>query len=256
MSYVSYAYEAGLARITLTDPDHGNTIHLGSVEELFEAVRRSGQDGARVVLLSAQGRFFSVGGDLAAFGAADDMAVYLDDVADALHRVVSELMRADAVVVCAVQGHAAGAGFPLAAAADVILAAESVRFRLGYGKVGLSVDGGTSLLAGTLGLHTTLRLALLGDSLAAQEAYEAGLVARVVPDHLLPGATDEVVATLLGLSAGALASTKRLIRDAAEPAPEAALRREAVAIRARAATADAREGVGAFLEKRQPRFAE
>ncbi|WGL54041.1 enoyl-CoA hydratase-related protein [Nocardioides sp. BP30] len=254
MSYVTYEHEAGLVRITLADAEHGNAIHLESVHELFGAVRRARQDHARVILLSAVGRFFSVGGDLGSFAGADDMALYLDDVADSLHRVVSELIRADAVVVCAVQGPAAGAGFPLAAAADIVVAAESASFRLGYGKVGLSVDGGTSLLVNTLGLHTTLRLALLGDSLSAQEALAAGLVARVVPDHQLRGATEEVVATLLALSAGAQAVTKHLIRDRAEAAPEAALRQEALGIRSLGATAEAREGVSAFLEKRRPAF--
>ncbi|MSZ76271.1 MAG: enoyl-CoA hydratase, partial [Actinobacteria bacterium] len=175
MTYIDYAYADGAARITLTDGERGNPIHTDQVGELFAAIRRADADGARVIVLASTGRFFSVGGDLAAFGGADDMAGYIDDLADSLHRVVSELLRSDAIVIAAVQGMAAGAGFPLAAAADLVVAASSAKFSLGYTKLGLSVDGGTSLLAHTLGLHRVLRLAILNDVLTADEAQAAGL---------------------------------------------------------------------------------
>lgn len=254
MAYVDYAFADGAARITLADAEHGNAVHTDSVAELGAAVRRARNDGARVVVLTARGRFFSVGGDLAAFGRSEDMAGYIDDLADSLHRVVSELVHSDAIVVAVVQGHAAGAGFPLAAAADVVLAAESARFSLGYTRVGLSVDGGTSLLVHSLGLHRTLRLSLLNDTLTAAEAYDAGLVARVVPADELDASVESVVAQLLAGPATAQRETKRLLRVTAEPAPETAMRREALAIRANAGRADGREGVAAFLEKRAARF--
>ena len=185
---VSYSFADGVARITLDDGDRGNPIHQDSVGLLRAAVRRSGADRARVILLTASGRFFSVGGDISRFGAAEDIGSLVDDLAEDLHRTVSDLVRSPAIVVSAVQGMAAGAGFPLAAAADVVLAARSARFTLGYTKIGFSVDGGTSLLVHTLGLHRALRLALLNDVITAEEAYAAGLVARVVED-------DELAAT-------------------------------------------------------------
>jgi 2-(1,2-epoxy-1,2-dihydrophenyl)acetyl-CoA isomerase len=254
MTYIDYAYTDGLARITLDDGERGNPIHAGTVEELFVAVRRAHTDGARVILLASTGRFFSVGGDLGAFAAADDMAVAIDDLADALHRVVSELVHSDAIVVSAVQGAAVGAGFPLAAAADVVVAADSATFSLGYTRIGLSVDGGTSLLAHTLGLHRMLRLALLNDAVSADEALAAGLVARVVPAADLTSAVDDLVARLLAGPSRAYAASKRLLRDTVEPAPETRMRAEALAIRSLAGTADGREGVAAFVEKRRPTF--
>lgn len=254
MGYVRYEYADGLARITLADPDHGNALHAESVADLFRAVRQASSDSARVIVLAAEGRFFSVGGDLGAFGSASDASAYIDDLADALHRVVSELQRSEAIVVSSVQGHAAGAGFPLAAAADIVLAAECVRFSLGYTKVGLSPDGGTSLLTRTLGLHGTLRLALLGESLSAEDAHQAGLVAAVVAEHRLPGHTDEVVQTLLGLPFRAQADAKRLVREHVNAGLESALRQETLAMRANAGTKDGHEGVSAFLEKRKAEF--
>ena len=251
---VCYEYDAGVARITLADGDRGNPLHLGSVAQLHEAVRRSARDGARVVVLAAEGRFFSVGGDLGAFAGAEDLTTLIDDLAEALHRVVSELVRSEAIVVSVVHGAAAGAGFPLAAAADVVLAADSAKFSLAYTKVGLSPDGGSSLLVHTLGLHRALRLAILGDLLTAQEAYDAGLVARVVPASELAATVDEVVGQLAAGSATANAAAKRLLRDVVAPSPETAMRKESLTIRSLAGSSDGREGVAAFVEKRVPRF--
>ncbi len=253
-SLVSYELRDGTARITLVDGDRGNPIDPAMVAALHAAVRRAAVDRVGVVVLASTGRFFSVGGDLAAFADAEDVRGFIDDLADALHRTVAELVRSEAVVVAVVQGTAAGAGFPLVAAADVVVAARSARFTLGYTKVGLSVDGGTSLLAHSVGLHRALRLALLNDVLTADEALAAGLVARVVDDEELEQAAEAVVAQLAAGSRAAQAATKRLLREVVEPAPERALDAETRAIRACADGADGREGVRAFLEKRRPRF--
>ena len=251
---VSYSFANGIARITLDDGDRGNPIHRDSVGQLRAAVRRSGADRARVILLTATGRFFSVGGDISGFGAAEDIGSFVEDLAEDLHRTVSDLVRSPAIVVSAVHGMAAGAGFPLAAAADVVLAARSAKFTLGYTKIGFSVDGGTSLLVHTLGLHRALRLALLNDVITADEAYAAGLVARVVEDDELADTTETIVAGLAAGSATAQAATKQLLRTVAEEAPESVLRAESLSIRARAAEPDGREGVRAFLEKRPAAF--
>ncbi|HWJ11241.1 MAG TPA: enoyl-CoA hydratase-related protein [Nocardioides sp.] len=254
MSHVRYEHADGIARITLADGGNGNPVHLDSVAELHDAVRSAHRDGARVVVLAAEGRFFSVGGDLGAFAGAGDVQEFIDDLAESLHRVVSELVRSDAIVVTVVQGTAAGAGFPLAAVGDIVLAADTAKFSLAYTKVGLSPDGGSSLLVHSLGLHRTLRLAILGDLLTAQEAYDAGLVARVVPADELAATAEQVVATLAAGSGPANAAAKRLLRDVAAPSPETALRKESLSIRALAGSPDGREGVAAFVEKRAPRF--
>ena len=252
--YVDYAFADGAARITLTAADRGNPIEPVATAQLHDAVLRAKADGARVIVLAADGRFFSVGGDLGAFAGAADPSALLLDLAESVHRVITELVRGDAIVVSVVQGTAAGGGFPLAAAGDIVLAAESAKFSLAYAKVGLSPDCGGSLLVHTLGLHRVLRLALLGDLLTAQEAADAGLVARVVPADQLAGVADEIVAQLLAGSPQALAAAKRLVRDVAEAAPETALRKEAASISALAGAPNGQEGIAAFLEKRAPSF--
>lgn len=253
-SYASYSFADGVARITLVDGDRGNPIHADQIAELHDGVRRATADRARVIVLASTGRFFSVGGDLGAFGTAGDVAGYIDDLAEALHRVVSDLVRNPAIVISVVHGPAAGAGFPLAAAADIVLAGRKAKFSLGYTKIGLSVDGGTSLLVSSLGLHRVLRLAVLNDVMDAEEALAAGLVARLYETEELGEAADALAASLAAGPAGAFAATKKLVRDAAEPAPESVMRAETLSIRARAAEPDGVEGVRAFLEKRSPVF--
>lgn len=254
MSLVNYELTDGAARITMTAPDRGNPLDPEMAAELLRAVRRARADDARVVLLRSQGRAFSVGGDVGAFAAADDRELLVDDLAETLHRTISDLHRMDAIIVSAVQGIAAGAGVPLAAAADVLLAGASARFTLAYTKIGLSPDGGSSLLTASLGLHRALHMALLNPVLTSEQAQAAGLVAEVHPDDELDAAADRVVAQLLAGSRTAQVAAKRLLREVAVPWAEGALRRETLSIRACAASPDGREGVDAFLTKRPPSF--
>ena len=257
MSNVRYTLAGGAATLTLARPDRGNALDLPTVLDLLAAVRQAHLDDARVVVLRADGRAFCVGGDVAAMAGAMTGAGqehYVDDLAETLHRAVSDLQQLDAVVVSVVQGVAAGAGVPLAAAADLVLAASSARFTLAYTQIGLSPDGGSSLLGASLGLHRALHLALLNPLLTAHEAQAAGRVAQVHPDEELDAAASSVVAQLLAGSRDAQVAAKRLLRAQALPSPEAALRRESVAIRTSAAGADGQEGIAAFLTKRPPVF--
>ena len=130
----------------------------------------------------------------------------------------------------------------------------SARFTLAYTRIGLSPDGGSSLLTASLGLHRALHLALLNPVLTAEQAHAAGLVAEVHPDDELDAAVDRVVRTLLAGSRTAQVAAKRLLREVAVPWEEGALRRETLSIRACAAGPDGREGVRAFLAKRSPDF--
>jgi 2-(1,2-epoxy-1,2-dihydrophenyl)acetyl-CoA isomerase len=254
VSLVAYDQRERVARIRLTNGNRGNPLDQAAVDELARAVRRARADDVHVVVLSAQGRAFSVGGDVLAFAAAEDTEQMVDDLAESLHRVVSDLHRMDAVVVSAVQGTAAGAGVSLAAAADLVIAAASARFTLAYTKIGFSPDGGSSLLTASIGLHRALHLALLNPVVSADEARAMGLVSQVHPDDELDAAVEGVVGVLRSGSRTAQVAAKRLLREVATPGAEAALRRETLSIRARAASPDGREGVAAFLEKRAPAF--
>lgn len=249
-----YTFAGGAATLTLAAGDAGNPLNADSLGGLEALVRQARADDARVVVLRAQGKAFSVGGDLAAIASADDPQQYIDHLAETIHRTASDLARMDAIVVSVVQGVAAGAGVPLAAAADVVLAGESARFTLAYTKVGFTPDGGSSLLTGSLGLHRSLHLALLNPVLTAAQAQAYGLVAQVHPDAELDAAADAVVAQLLAGSRTAQVGAKRLLRNQVEVHPEGAMRLETLAIREAVVSPDGREGVRAFLDKRRPVF--
>ncbi|AEF42888.1 enoyl-CoA hydratase/isomerase family protein [Hoyosella subflava] len=178
----------------------------------------------------------------------------LDDLADSLHRVISELHRMDAIVVSIVRGPAAGAGVALAAAADIVLASTSAKFTLAYTKIGFSPDGGTSLMTASLGLHRMLALALLNTELSGEDARAAGLVTGLYSGQNLNAGVAETVRKLRAGSREAQVMAKRLLREQALPDEDAALRRETLTIRAQAASADGREGVAAFLGKRAAHF--
>lgn len=244
----------GAAWITLDRPESGNAVDAVVVAELWQAVHDARRADVGVVVLQATGRAFSVGGDLRSFAAAEDPQDYVEELAEALHRTISDLHQLDAIVVAAVQGMVAGAGLPLVAAADLVLAAESARFTLAYTKVGLSPDGGSSLLPASLGLHRALHLALLNPVLTAEDARTAGLVAQVHPDDELSDAVTRVVEQLAAGSRTALVATKRLLREQALPAPETAMLRETRSIRACVGGPDGQEGIAAFLAKRPARF--
>lgn len=243
-----------LARVVLDDAPRGNPVDPPMVAALSRCVAQAAAADVAVLLLESRGRMFSVGGELSGFAGADDPGAHVGALAEGLHEVVGRLVRLPAVVVTAVQGTAAGAGVSLAAAGDLVLAARSARFTLAYTKVGLSPDGGATLLPASLGLHRTLRLALLNPVLTAEEAHAAGLVSEVHDDDALGAAVEAVLATLLAGSREAQVATKRLLRGQAVPAVEAALERETTSISRLAATPDGREGVAAFLARRPAAF--
>lgn len=244
----------GAAWVLLDRPETGNVVDLAFVAELWACLQEVRAADARVVVLASTGELFSVGGDLRAFAAAENPADLVEDLADALHRALAALHRLDAVVVAVVRGTVAGAGVSLVAAADLVLAAASTTFTLAYTRVGLSPDGGSTLLPASIGLHRALHLALLNPTLTADDAHRAGLVAQVHPDADLAAAADQVVARLLAGSRQAQVAARRLLRRQAHPAPEAAMALESASIRAAAGSPDGTEGIAAFLGRRAPQF--
>ncbi|MET3803355.1 2-(1,2-epoxy-1,2-dihydrophenyl)acetyl-CoA isomerase [Nakamurella sp. UYEF19] len=246
--------DGSAAWIELAEPQRGCPLNLRTVAQLAAAIAGARAADCAVVVLASSGRAFSVGGDIKDFAAAADPGAYIDELAHALHAVILELHALDAIVISVVQGVAAGAGFPLAAAADLVIAGESATFTLAYNKIGLTPDGGSSLLTSTLGFHRTMALALLNPLMTASEAHSAGLVSAVHPDGEVTAAVRAVVETLLAGSRSAQVGTKRLLRGRALPLTGSDLDLEASRISAAADGPDGREGVRAFVEKRAPHF--
>jgi 2-(1,2-epoxy-1,2-dihydrophenyl)acetyl-CoA isomerase len=246
----------GVATLTLARPDAGNSIDLQLAKDLNEVTLAWSVDQrVRAVLITGEGKNFCVGGDLRSFAQRDDLPAHLTDVTTYLHAANSRLMRLDAPVVAAVQGSAAGAGMSLAASADLVLAGASSRYVMAYTAIGLTPDGSaTWSLPRIMGLRRSLELALTNRSLTADEAVAEGIATRVVADDELAEEAFTLARTLAAGPTGAFGAAKRLLRESLGNDLEAQLALETRSIAVAAGSADATEGIAAFLEKRPPTF--
>lgn len=246
----------GVAHITLNRPDAANAINLQMGKDLTYAALRCDEDPAvRAVLITGAGRIFCGGGDVASFSRTlDTLPVLLKELTTYLHAAISRFARMRAPVVIAVNGAAAGAGFSLASAGDLVVAAEAARFTMAYTAIGLAPDGSSTYhLPRLIGTRRALELMLTNRVLSAAEALEWGLVNRVVANDALAGESETLAARLAAGPTVAFGAVKDLVLHCHDGL-ESQMERETRQIADCARTADAREGIGAFVEKRQPAF--
>jgi 2-(1,2-epoxy-1,2-dihydrophenyl)acetyl-CoA isomerase len=251
------AIDGAVARITLDRPDAANALNLTLARELAQAALICDNDkSVKVVLLTGTGRMFCAGGDLKAFVAFGDQAgAKIKELADELHKAISLFARMPAVVVIAVNGIAAGAGFSLAVTGDYVLAAESAKFTMAYTRTGLSPDGSsTYFMPRLIGLRRTQELMLTNRTLSAREALDWGLVTRVVPDESLQEEALAIATQLAAGPGGAHSSIKKLLLGALRNGLEEQMELEGRDIASAAVSDDGAEGIRAFVEKRKPRF--
>ena len=252
-----FAVDRGVATIRLNRPDVGNALDAAVAHRLAAAVAAiERDDSVRVVVLGATGRHFCAGGDIGEFlTVRDRLADAIGDELAALNPVLVRLRALPVPIVTALNGPVAGGGIGLALCGDLVVAAESARFRSVYSAIGLSPDAGTSfLLVRALGATRAKELMFLNRSLSAADALAWGLVNRVVPDDRLDAEVDSLVAALVALPAGSLAAVKALVAQAADGAYEGVLASERRFMIQNAAGADAREGIAAFIDRRAPAF--
>jgi len=253
---LKFARSGHVVGIVLHRPEAANGMNDTLTRELAEAAALCDDDAVKVVTITGEGKFFCAGGDLKAVSAAATPGAYVNGMAEDLHRAMSTFARMDAVVITAVNGVAAGAGFPLAVSGDLVLAAESASFTMAYTKAGLSPDGGSSyLLPRLIGLRRTQELMITNRVLTADEAAQWGLVTTVVPDAELPARLDELAARTASGARRSNAAVKHLLLTAYASTFEDQVATEARLISECADSADGKEGVAAFLGKRRPEFA-
>ncbi len=246
-----------VAHITLNRPEAANAINLELAEELMYAVMKCDEDPLiRAVLITGAGPMFCAGGDLKSLAdKGENIPHHLKELTTYLHVAMSYLVRMDPPAIAAVHGSAAGAGMSLACACDMVFAAESAGFTLAYTRLGLTPDGGaTYTLPRLVGLKRTLELALTNRLLSAEEAFNWGIVTRVLPEEDL---VKEAAALAGRLAAGptkAFGETKRLLQSSLTDSFEAQMKNESRSISELARTADGHEGVSAFVGKRTPNF--
>jgi 2-(1,2-epoxy-1,2-dihydrophenyl)acetyl-CoA isomerase len=253
---ITLEHAGPIARLTLNRPDAANGMNDIMTRELAEAAALCDTQATKVVVVTGSGRFFCAGGDLKSFATAPSRGTHIKGVADALHRAISTFARMDAVVITAVNGTAAGAGFSLAVTGDLVLAAESASFTMAYTKVGLSPDGSSSyFLPRLIGMAKTKELMLTNRTLSANDAARWGLVTEVVPDNELAARTDQLAAQMTSTAAGSNGAVKALMLATFASGLEEQMELEGRIIAQRAESADGLEGVDAFMAKRTPGFA-
>ncbi len=245
-----------VALVTLNRPEHSNTLNLQTAMDLLAAAMTCARNaGVRAVVLSGAGKHFSFGGDLRAMAPREvALGDHIRELTTYLHAAISHFVRMDAPVIAAVNGTAAGAGVGLVTMADLALCGRSSKFNLAYTSVGLTPDGGTTfLLPRIVGAKRAMELLLLNRALTAEEALSWGLVNEVVPDEQLLARAVELAERLAHGAVTAYGATKRLLAHSLG-AFESQMALESETIAAQAVSPDGIEGIGAFLEKRKPRF--
>ena len=255
---IRYEKAGGIARITLNRPERLNSFTTQMHRELRAALDdvRSGGE-ARVLLLTGEGRGFCAGQDLSDRAVAPgEAAVDLGASIEENYRpLVLGLRALPLPVVCAVNGVAAGAGANIALACDVVIAARSASFIQAFSRIGLVPDsGGTYFLPRLVGTARAMGLALTGEKLSAEHAAAWGLIWKCVDDAQLGTTVDGLLAQLAQAPTRGLAAIKRAVYGSSNVTLEDALTVERDLQRELGYSADYREGVDAFLNKRPPRF--
>lgn len=247
----------GIARVTLNRPQAGNTIDLPMAQELLRIATRCDTDSSiRCVVLTGNGKLFCGGGDVGSFAeAGDQVGAFLSELAGTLHVAVSRFMRMPKPLLCLVNGPAAGAGLSLAISGDVVIAAKSAHFTAAYGTVGLTPDGGMSwMLPRFVGLRRAQEIIITNRRIGAQEAAQIGLVTRWVENEEFAAEGAKVARQLADSSMPAVAGARALLLESGSSPLEAQLERETRSIAFAGSTAECKEGVAAFQQRRQPNF--
>ena len=245
----------GVLTLTLNRPK-ANAFDQGLVDALLDALRRAEAEASvRSIILTGAGSVFSAGQDVTALGAVDGQVSFRRHLERTYNRLILRVRRLEKPVVGAINGAAAGAGLGLALAADIRLAARSARFVFGFTGIGLTTDSATSLMLPLLiGLARASEVAFTNAPVSAEQALTYGLVNRVVDDTDLAAEAAKLAAQLAAGPTRALGLTKRAFNHALLPHLEDVLDYEAHLQEAAGRMADHREGVKAFLEKREPVF--
>jgi 2-(1,2-epoxy-1,2-dihydrophenyl)acetyl-CoA isomerase len=251
--------ERAVLTLRLDRPDKRNAIDDETMFALIDAVEAAGNDGTRVVVLEGAGDHFCGGADILARNVGSGDRPRAGSIQRRLpnqaHRLIPLLCRVQVPIVCKVRGWAAGIGFQIALAADFTIAAEDARFWEPFMERGFTPDSGaTWLLPRRVGEARARELLLLGRALTGAEAAEWGAIHRAVSPDALDDAVADLVSRLASGPTVALGLTKWLLDAAATSELHAQLANEAFALELSSRSEDFREGLGAFREKRAPRF--
>lgn len=257
---IQTAIADGVLTITLNRPDSYNAFNEAMSVELNTALRTAHrEDSIRCIVLTGAGKAFCSGQDLqeikGRYAGEAQKLDFASHLRNKYNPIIQRLRTIEKPVIAAVNGVAAGAGASFAFACDLRICAKSASFVLAFVNVGLVPDSGATLtLLQSVGYAKAAELCFLGEKLTADEALKHSLVNRIVEDADLLSATREMAAKLAAMPTTAIGLTKRLLSRAWTSSLDDQLEYEAWMQSTAGNTADHREGVMAFVEKRKPKF--
>lgn len=246
--------EKMILSLTLNRPESLNAFSPEMILGLTNAFKEAQTDPeVKVIVLSGAGRSFSAGGDVKTMG--ERSATHAYDHIGRLNELILAMRNTEKPIIAAVHGFAAGAGFNLALACDLIVAAEDSKFALSFSKVGLVSDGGGSyFLPRLVGPHLAKQFFFSAEPIPASRLYELGVINELVPSESLQEETLKL-ATKLSFGPGrAYGMIKKLVDHSFTATLEEILEQERITQTMMISTEDHQEGVTAFKEKRQPVF--
>jgi len=247
--------EDGVKRITFNNPTRRNSIDFDTIRRFAEAIERSAEDETRVVIITGAGDSFCAGADLQSVNPNAAIRDVTTDIREGVNPGVLAMRCLPKPIIARVHGHAAGVGCNYALAADIIIASDQAFFSQAFVKIGLMPDGGgTYFLPRLVGYNKAFELMALGDPIPAQQAFEIGMINRVVPAAELDATVNALAGRLAGAPAIALAKIKAGLNNSLQSDLASALEFEAVNQGICFRSADFEEGVAAFLQKRKAVF--
>ncbi|MBM4424049.1 MAG: 2-(1,2-epoxy-1,2-dihydrophenyl)acetyl-CoA isomerase [Chloroflexi bacterium] len=251
-----YSLDNGVAEITLNRPDSLNAFDDAMAAEMQEALKNAERDSsARAIILTGAGKGFCAGQDLEAVHGRGEGHSFRAHLLKTYNPIVEKLSALEKPTLAAINGAAVGAGFGIALACDIRYASESAKFRMAFIGISLAPDSGTSyFLPRLIGMGRALELAYTNDLIDAATALQLGLVNRLFPPADLLSQTRALAARLAVGPTKGYGLTKRAMLHAASATLAEALDYEAHLQDIAGRTADHKEGVAAFLEKRKPNF--
>jgi 2-(1,2-epoxy-1,2-dihydrophenyl)acetyl-CoA isomerase len=250
----------GVGTINLNRPKAYNALNIDLAEGLRDAVIRCDEDAnIRAVMITGNGPAFCSGGDIRQMMEAvlrdGHAGSFLKTLTVSLHATTATMVHMAKPVITAVHGAAAGAGFSLALAGDLVLAADNARFTVAYTAIGLAPDGSSTFtLPRLIGAKRALELMYTNRPLSAAEAKELGIVNQVFPAARFAQLARDFAVSLANGPTIALGHAKKLVTLSAQSSFETQMEHERRAIAACGHTEDFIGAANAFLSKRQPRF--
>ncbi len=252
---ILFEKDGAIAKITLNRPAVYNSFNREMALNLQTALDDCKKDAeVRAVFLTGAGKAFCAGQDLQEIVGENALKVNTI-LSEHYNPLVLRLRELDKPIVCAVNGVAAGAGANIALACDVVVAAQSASFIQAFSKIGLIPDsGGTYFLPRLIGWNKARALMMLGDKVVAAEAEAMGMIYKVFPDKKFVDKAYQIAQKLSQMPTKAITYIKRALSYSLSSDLEKQLNLETEYQSSAEQTADYREGVQAFLEKRPPKF--